>query len=136
MRTISLHKSKEFKEEFFVNYSKFKHGSKTQARNFGKEVASVCEFQENSSLVVYSAPHNNIHTASNSFKDYLLSYCSKQFMEKNISIKQGKINREYSYDDDYGMMSKEEREKAISSDLFHIDKTFINENNVSWNVLD
>lgn len=130
MRTISLHKSQEFKEKFFVNYSKFKHGSKTQARNFGKEVADVCEFQENSSLVIYSAPHNNIHTASNAFKDYLLSYCSKQFMEKNISIKQGKVNREYSYDNDYGMMSKEEREKSISSDLFHIDKTFIEENDV------
>lgn len=46
-------------------------------------------------------------------------------MEKGITVKQGKINREYSYDDDYGMMSKEDRAKAISSDLFHVDKTFI-----------
>lgn len=130
MPSISLYKGEFFDEEFFINYSKFKHGSKTHARHFGKIVSEVCDFKPNSSLIVYSAPHNNIHTASNAFKDYLLSFCSKQFMEKNISIKQGKINREYSYDDDYGMMSKEEREKAISSDLFHIDKDFIKENDV------
>ncbi len=130
MRTISLVKQETFDEEFFINYSKFKHGSKTQARNFGRDVATVCDFKANSTLVVYSAPHNNIHTASNAFKDYLLSFCSKQFMEKNILVKQGKINREYSYDDDYGLMSKEDRMKAISSDLFHIDKTFINKDDV------
>ncbi len=125
MLTISLHKSNKFSEEFFDNYSKFKHGSKTQARNFGKEVAAKCIFKPKQSLIFYSAPYNNIHTASNAFKDYLLSFCSKQFMDKEISVKQGKINREYSYDDDYGLMDKKERAKAISSDLFQIDKSFI-----------
>lgn len=130
MHTISLHKGDCFTPEFFSTYSKFKHGSKTQARIFGKQVAEVCDFKAEQSLVFYSAPFNNIHTASNAFKDYLLSFCSRQFMEKNISIKQGKIDRQYSYDDDYGMMSKEARAKAISSDLFHIDKRFIAKNDV------
>lgn len=128
MRSISLHKTDNFSKEFHARYSKFKHGSKTQARVFGKEVAEICDFEPGSSLVVYSAPYNNIHTASNAFKDYLLSFCSTQFMNKNINIKQAKVNREYSYDDDYGMMSKEDRAKAISSDLFHIDKDFLAEN--------
>jgi hypothetical protein len=127
MRTISLNKTDNFAAEFCDAYSKFKHGSKTQARQFGKQVSSVCDFEKGDRLIFYSAPFNNIHTASNAFKDYLLSFCSEQFMQKEITIKQGKINREYSYDDDYGMMSKEERKLAISSDLFHIDKTFINE---------
>jgi hypothetical protein len=106
MRTISLHKSDNFEEDFYINYSKFKHGSKTQARIFGKQVAEMCNFELDSTLVLYSEPYNNIHTASNAFKDYLLSFCSKQIMEKNIAIKQGKINREYSYDDDYGLMNQ------------------------------
>lgn len=130
MRTISLLKAKTFPEQFFNDYSKFKHGSKTAARNFGREVSKVCNFEPGKTLVLYSAPHNNIHTASNAFKDYLLSFCSQQFMEKGISVKQGKINREYSYDDDYGKMNKQQRAKAISSDLFHIDKSFIAKDDV------
>lgn len=125
MRTISLYKSNEFDKSFFEAYSKFKHGSKTQARAFGKSVASVCSFPENSSLAFYSAPYKNIFTASNSFMNYLLSSCSHQFMERKISVKQGKINRKYSYDNDYGKMTKEERKKAISSDLFEIDKSVL-----------
>ncbi len=128
MRTISFHKGDNFKNSFYDDYSKFKHGSKTQARVFGKDISAVCEFSEDSSLIFYSAPHNNIHTASNAFKDYLLSFCSKQFMDKNITVKQGKVNREYSYDDDYSAMAKEERVRVISSDLFKIDKTIIAEN--------
>lgn len=130
MQSISLYKGDNFTPEFYNNYSKFKHGSKTQAREFGKHVAEACDFEQNSKLVFYSAPYNNIHTASNAFKDYFLSFCSKQFLVKNISVKQGKINREYSYDDDYGLMNKEERAKAISSDLFQIDKKFISKEDV------
>lgn len=130
MRTISYVKTDKFDDEFIKNYSYFKHGSKSQARKFGTDVASVCDFNEKSNLIFYSAPYNNVYTASNSFKDYLLSFCSTQFREKKITVRQGKIDRKYSYDDDYGAMSKEERQKAITSDIFHIDKHFINENDV------
>ncbi len=130
MQSISFYNSDIFEPSFYEAYSKFKHGSKTQARIFGKDISTVCEFPENSSLIFYSAPHNNIHTASNAFKDYLLSFCSKQFMDKNIIVRQGKVNREYSYDDDYGTMTKEERKKAISSDLFQLDKTIITEKDI------
>lgn len=51
-------------------------------------------------------------------------------MDKNIIVRQGKVNREYSYDDDYGTMTKEERKKAISSDLFQLDKTIITEKDI------
>lgn len=125
MHTKSLLCADNFTPSFFSNYSKFKHGSKTCARIFGEEVADVLEFQPNKTHVFYSAPYNNIHTASNAFKDYLLSFSAQKFIQNNITVKQGKINREYSYDDDYGKMNAEDRKKAISSDLFHIDKTFI-----------
>ena len=117
--------SDNFDSEFMHSYSRFKHGSKTVAREFGKFVANHVTFEPNSNLVFYSAPYNNIPTASNVFKDYLLANLSRQFYEKNIKIRQGKINREYSYDNDYGSMSKSERENAISSDLFQIDTSFI-----------
>jgi hypothetical protein len=130
MRTISLYRGDQFPETFYAAYSKFKHGSKTQARIFGRDVAMVSEFPQGSNLVFYSAPHNNIHTASNAFKDYFVAACSRQFMEKKISVKQGKVNRKYSYDNDYGKMSKEDRKKAISSDLFEIDKSVIKQGDI------
>src|SRR5678810_606850 len=57
MRTISLYKTNHFASGFFSAYSKFKHGSKTQARMFGKNVAEVCFFDNDQTLVFYSAPH-------------------------------------------------------------------------------
>lgn len=126
MLTISLHKTDKFTPEFYEAYSKFKHGSKTQARSFGKQVANVVSFDGYKNLVLYPAPHNNIPTASSSFKDYFLSYIASDLADQGISVKQGTVNREYSYDDDYGLMDAEQRKQAISSDSFHIDKTFIN----------
>lgn len=125
MKFFTLLKSDTFEEDFFKNYAKFKHGSKTQAREFGKLVASICEFEENSSLVFYPAPSNNIPTASNAFKDYLLSNLTSQIVSKKLKIKQGKINRQYSYDEEYSLMSAKERLSKISDDMLHIDKSFI-----------
>lgn len=126
-RTISVIKSDTFEEDFYKNYSSFKHGSKTQARMFGKQLADVCDFEENSTLVFYAAPYNNVPAASNALKDYTLSFCATQLMNKNITVKQSKIFREYSYDDDYGKMNKEQRMEAISSDMMYLDKSCIRE---------
>lgn len=117
--------SKSFEPEFMDKYSRFKHGSKTIAREFGRLMADNVAFPQDSSLIIYSAPHNNIPTASNVFKDYFLADMSYHFYASNIQVKQGKISRAYSYDDDYSSMSRADREKAISSDLFHIDTSFI-----------
>lgn len=130
MPTISLYSGKEFEDEFYVRYSKFKHGSKTQARFFGKQVSRVLPFQKGSTIVVYSAPHNNIPTASNAFKDYLLSYCAGVILDMGVTVKQAKINRDYSYDDDYGLMSAEQRKQAISSDIFNIDKSLLKDSDI------
>lgn len=125
MKSFSYLKNSIFQDDFFKNYSKFKHGSKTQAREFGRVVAPVCQFKEGSTLIFYSAPYSNIHTASNAFKDYLLSNLTSEIISKNLKVKQSKIYRKYSYDNDYGNMSAEERVKAISSDIFTIDKSII-----------
>jgi hypothetical protein len=130
MKTISLIKSDVFTPQFYKDYSAFKHGSKNCARNFGEGVALVCDFPENSTLVFYPAPYNNVPAASNALKDYILSGCAKQFIEKNITVKQSKIFREYSYDEDYGLMNKEQRAKAISSDTMYLDKSCIREGEI------
>ena len=131
MYSISLIKSSEFSEEIYQDYSRFKHGSKSIARKFGRQLAQKisdeCVFCDKESLVFYPAPYLNIPTASSALKDYLLSYLSRDFLDKNQSVKQGKIHRLYSYDDDYGKMSAEERDQAISSDIFSIDKNFFSE---------
>lgn len=128
MYTISLLKSDSFESDIYKNYSRFKHGSKSIARLFGKQLANKivdsCTFCEKESLVFYPAPYLNIPTASSALKDYLMSYLSTEFYNKNITVKQSKIHRLYSYDDDYGLMNREERDAAISSDIFSIDKTF------------
>lgn len=128
MNTLSITKSKTFPEDFYRDYSRFKHGSKTVARSFGKRLALEVgpRLKDESSLVIYPAPYNNVPTASSALKDYLLSNLSNTFVEKDIQVKEGKIHRLYSYDNDYGSMSKEERKLAISSDQFSIDKNFFN----------
>jgi len=135
MHTISLYQQREFSQDFFERYSKFKHGSKTQARYFGKLVADSIDFLSfpdlhGKCLKIYSAPFKNVPTASSAFTDYLVSYLTPQFIEHKIDVELCKITRKYSYDDDYGLMSKEEREKAISSDLFHIDSSAIEKEDI------
>lgn len=126
MNTLSLIKDNNFSEEIYYNYSRFKHGSKTAARLFGKKLGKVIgpQLPTNKNVVIYPAPYNNVPTASSALRDYLISTLSSTFLENNISVKQGKIHRFYSYDNDYGKMSAEERRKAISSDIFSIDKNF------------
>lgn len=135
MRTISLLKTDEFPKQVYQDYSRFKHGSKSIARQFGKQLAKkITEdniFVKNENIIIYPAPYNNVPTASSSLKDYLMSYLSTEFLNKDINVKEGKIHRAYSYDDDYGMMNKEQRDAAISSDIFDIDKTFIS----AWDTL-
>lgn len=129
MRTISLLKDNTFPTETYIDYSKFKHGSKNVARKFGKALAKKImdenQLADIDSIIFYPAPYKNIPTASSALKDYLLASLSLDFLQKDISVKEGKIYRQYSYDDDYGQMSREERDNAISSDLFDIDTNFI-----------
>ena len=129
MKSYSMLQTSSFTEKQFSDYSRFKHGSKTVARIFGKTLAQKIGqdlFKEqNKSFIIYPAPFNNIPTASSALRDYLLSFLSFEILKSNSKIKQGKVHRLYSYDNDYGRMSKEDRQKAISSDIFSIDKSFI-----------
>jgi hypothetical protein len=128
----SLYKSDDFTPEFFREYSKFKHGSKTQARELGRSVSNAISFEKHKgkTLVFYPAPCNNIPTASHAFQDYFLGFCAKQFMNLNIKVKTGKIARQYSYDEEYSLMTAEERLSKISDDMLHIDKSVFSPDDV------
>ncbi len=139
MRTykFSLHSFSEIDNLPFSkdDYSKFKHGSKKVSRTFGKHLGEsflksdiyqkIFSAIEHKDVVVCSAPYKYIPVASAILKDYFVSVfngiCS---IKRNPTIDL-KIFRSHSYNDDYGNLTQEEREKAINSDDFHIDKIFI-----------
>jgi PRTase ComF-like len=123
--TLSGIKATNFSKTFKYYYSRFKHGSLSCANYFGRLVAKSIELYPNSNLVVYSSPYQNIRTASDVFKDSLLVNLTEQFIAKNISVRLDKISREYSYQSDYGTLSKDERIRMIQHDDFHIDKSLI-----------
>lgn len=134
MQSISYLKTDNFDKQTYIDYSKFKHGSKTIAREFGKKLADYTkvgfEKYKDKTLVFFSAPHGNIPTASHALTDYLLSGLSLTFLENNITVKQGKINRLYTYTEDYGKLTKEEREIMIRDDRFIFDKSNIKPDDV------
>jgi hypothetical protein len=134
MKSYSLLKTDQFDESTYYNYSRFKHGSKKIAREFGKSLAekliNLNTFEKGNSYVIYDAPYKNVSTASHALKNYLLASLSYDLMNKNCEIKQDKIHRDQSYDNDYGLMTKEERVKAITSDLFSMNPKFIDEKDI------
>lgn len=128
--TLSLLQTDKFTDIQLSEYSQFKHGSKTIARSFGKALSTVIgpELQHQQDLIIYPAPFNHVPTASSALKDYLLHSLAPTIFEKDIKVTQGKITRLYSYDEDYGKMNKEEREKLIAGDKFDFDTTIIKPN--------
>lgn len=121
-----------------IKYSNFKYGSKSSAREFGYELGSKFlqstvykklqkEFDlTETSITISSAPYKFIPTASFALKDYFVHEFNRLHALKfGKSIEDIKVFRQHSYHDDYGAMSKEDRNKAITSDDFYIDEIFI-----------
>lgn len=119
-------------------YSKFKYGSKCIAREFGRELSGKFlnssvyqELQRNFDLsqvpiIISSAPYKFTPTASFALKDYFVHTFNKAHALKySKSVEEIKIYRAHSYFDDYDSMSREERDSAITSDDFYIDKKMI-----------
>lgn len=112
-------------------YSRFKYGSKTVARKFGKILAKRFWVQvlrhnpPDKPIMVYPSPYNFIPTATFIMKDYFIKYLN-EFLVKagHLPLKEGKIYRNGSYITDYGTMSPTERDNAMNGDAFHIDAEF------------
>lgn len=134
---FSSHKFDELENLRFDirDYSKLKYGSKRVARNFGIELATkfMCSPQfiglvpdlKDRKIVVASAPSKSIAVASTAIKDYFISKFNPIWSEVYPAVEDLKIFRGHSYNEDYGAMTKEQRDAAITSDSFHIDKIFI-----------
>ncbi len=121
-------------------YSRFKYGSKSMARKFGKALAEKY-FQSThfhnlintnkKQIVISSSPYCNIPTATYAMKNYFVAELNRKLIEFDVSpVQEVKIYRTLSYNQDYGAMSKDERDKAISGDEFYIDKEFVNNKHV------
>jgi hypothetical protein len=118
-----------------VEYSKFKHGSKVISRKLGQELACAflksAEFEQfcqntlSNNVVICSAPWKNIPVASTALKDFFISEFNPIWRIDNHAVEDLKVHRAHSYNEDYGAMSKEQREKVITSDDFSINNAFI-----------
>lgn len=111
------------------DYSMFKYGSKSIARQFGKALGSMLSHYvpTDKQLVVTPAPYNFIPTATFALKDYVIAELNQRICGANngIPIQEVKIFRPASYNTEYGSMTLEERRAAIGSEVFHIDKEFV-----------
>ena len=119
------------------DYSRFKYGSKSLARRFGRELADrllnsptfsslLSALANPAGVVIYPAPYNFVPTATFALKDYFIArYNEVAIPRHNLApLQEGKVFRKYSYNEDYGAMSKAERDAAISGDDFYIDVEF------------
>jgi hypothetical protein len=140
VKNFSLHKidsdlNLPFNEK---HYSRFKHGSKRYAKEFGEslangfiesnEFAQYVKHYSDKIVVVLASPYCFIPTATHAIKDYFLSIINTELVKlKCRPAQECKIFRDYSYVADYSAMNANERKKSISADFFHVDKEFLND---------
>lgn len=113
------------------DYSKFKHGSLTTAREYGYTLAA--KFAQDhldtllsKELVVIPSAYSHIPTASNAMALFFIDKVNLIRYQNGMSpIDAAKIYRTVSYRVDYGEMSASQRYNLIKNDRFHIDKDFL-----------
>lgn len=138
LQSFSCHKITDKKRMSFSKkeYSWFKYGSKTVARQFGYELANsflksklfidIVLGHREKKIVVASSPYEFIPTATFAMKDYFIQMFNEKLVELDMQpVEEVKIHRKCSYVTDYGSMSEEERKSRITGDGFHIDKEFV-----------
>lgn len=118
-------------------YSRFKYGSKSIARKYGRELAEAFIksdlFEKNKHLfsgnkycVVVPSPYYFIPTATFAMKDYFIARMNHYLAQQGLNaLQEAKCFRKSTYNDDYGSMSLEDRKKAIGSESFHVDVDFL-----------
>ena len=110
-------------------YSRFKYGSKSVARKFGKQMGKMLStmLPIDKQMVVMSAPYLFLPVAGTALKDYLLADLNSRMVDRGMMepIQDSKIFRPVTYMCDYSNMDREERSKAIGSEQFHTDAGFL-----------
>lgn len=113
-------------------YSRFKYGSKSIARKFGRalglKIAAdiIPSLKKTDQLVMAPSPYMFIPTATFALKNYVIASLNPALIMNGINpIQETKIFRQTGYTAEYGTMSIEERKNIISSENFHTDKDFL-----------
>jgi len=138
LNTFACHEVGKGKLPFNDNeYSRFKYGSKSIARKFGKELADAFYkselfllnrhlFSGDNYCVVVPSPYYFIPTATFAMKDYFIARMNHYLAQEGLNaLQETKCFRKSTYNDDYGSMSAEQRVKAIGSESFHVDVEFV-----------
>lgn len=134
MKTFSAHKITKENEFTFCpeSYSKFKHGSKKSAKEFGYELATMFiekEFRHNvpeEQIVVLPSSYKFIPTATYALKNYFVESLNQYLSLNGFNpIEEQRLYRTISYKNDYGKMNAEQRLAAIGQEEFYIDTTFV-----------
>jgi len=103
-------------------YSRLKYGcmysSIILGIELGIEIGKWVEssVKEGEIVMLAGAPYNKVPVASTALAIYATMYLQDKY--PNITFKAFKINRDHSYDVDYGSMSASEREELISAEKF------------------
>jgi hypothetical protein len=115
-----------------VLYSKFKFGDGSIARKFGTDLAEsfINHFSglllSGNEIVAIPSPYNAIPTASNIMTEYFIKELNAfLFSNEQPSVMISKIHRYKTYTEDYGNLDFNERINLISTDTYHIDKSFL-----------
>lgn len=113
-------------------YSRFKYGSKSVARKFGKEIGSqladklLPTLKPTDQIVIAPSPYMFIPTAAFALKDYVISYLNRVLIKAGMKVMQEtKVYRQTGYTSEYGSMTASERKSVIGSENFHTDKEFL-----------
>jgi len=113
-------------------YSKFKYGSKSIARKFGKELGTMLGnvliklFDKQTQFVVASSPYTFIPTATFALKNYVISALNPILISNGFEVvEETKVYRQIGYTMDYGDKSAEERRALIGDEKFHTDVVFL-----------
>ncbi len=114
-------------------YSRFKYGSKSVAREFGKELGVTlfgylmdAKIEKGTQIVIAPSPYMFIPTATFALKDYLISTLNPLLIKAGYKVVQEtKVFRQTGYTEEYGSLSKQERSKIIGSESFHTDAVFL-----------
>ncbi|WP_266202745.1 phosphoribosyltransferase family protein [Pontibacter kalidii] len=114
------------------HYSKFKFGDGSYAAAFGRELADgfIANHKDlllgNKEIVIISSPYNSIPTASYAMTSFFKERLNLYLFEKNkSSLLESKIHRYKTYSADYGNLNYEDRVNLITTDAYHIDKSFL-----------
>ena len=113
-------------------YSTFKFGDDKVSERFGRDLAQgfIKEHlpfeDESKQIVVVSSPYSYIPTATFAMKNYFVFTINDWLAQHNLPVVQEtKIHRTITYKEDYGELSASERMTLIGNDVFHIDKSFL-----------